>query len=423
MGSKPKQKPKQKAVKKARKVERSVKVPRVPWNVNPIVKVARAVAPHMRHLGGIGAILGSAISSVVGRGDYQINDMSGVTCNSLTSTSPPAFQKLKHATVVAHREYISDVYSSATAGSFGYTTYSLNPAQVATFPWLASIASNFEEYEILGMMFEFKTTSSDALNSVNTALGTVILSTQYNANNQPFITKMAQENYEFAQSCKPSQSAIHAIECARGLNPVNHLYTRSAGVPNGQDARLYDLGVFQISTTGMQGSNVNLGELWVTYQVALYKPKLPLTGTLDTDMDDYTGISAYTNTFPLSNTVSLLPNVGSTNLTSIAGQQNRLYFSTALTSGGTYLVRMVWQGGPATLAFPSISVTNGSLIQQLLVPATAAISTSMYITFLVQPNGSIAAPCYVTVGNGGTIPPGGALTISVSPWIPGLALF
>ena len=62
------------------------------------------------------------------------------------------------------------------------------------------------------MLFEFRTMSADALNSVNTALGQVIMATDYNAANPPFGQKSEMENYEFGQSCKPSESQIHPIE-------------------------------------------------------------------------------------------------------------------------------------------------------------------------------------------------------------------
>jgi hypothetical protein len=40
-----------------------------------------------------------------------------------------------------------------------------------------------------GLVFEYKSMSADALNSVNTALGQVIMSVQYDAANLPFVNK------------------------------------------------------------------------------------------------------------------------------------------------------------------------------------------------------------------------------------------
>lgn len=70
---------------------------------------------------------------------------------------------------------MSDVISSS-AGVFNGLVYKINPGNPETFPWLSSIASNFEAYRIEGLVFEYKTMSADALNSTNTALGQIILS-------------------------------------------------------------------------------------------------------------------------------------------------------------------------------------------------------------------------------------------------------
>jgi len=127
------------------------------------------------------------------------------------------------------------------------------------------------------MIFEYKTTSATSLVSgTNTAMGAVIMATSYNAINPTFTSKAQMENYEFASSCVPSNSMIHPIECARGETPLVALYTRGnnsqEGVLGG-DLRLYDLGNFVIATQGMQSANI-IGELWVSFDVELLKPKL-----------------------------------------------------------------------------------------------------------------------------------------------------
>ena len=58
------------------------------------------------------------------------------------------------------------------------------------------------------------------LSSTNTALGSVIMATQYNASAKDFVNKTPNGNYEFAQSCKPAGPMLHYIECERH----SHLY-------------------------------------------------------------------------------------------------------------------------------------------------------------------------------------------------------
>lgn len=226
----------------------------------------------------LGNYLGGKIGSVFGSGDYIMPNFK-VGYNTLSDgTSPPQFTSGKRITKVCHREYIKDIFSGPTlvsgATAFNIETFSINPGLEQTFPWLTSVAANYECYRIDGMIFEFKSMSSNALTSTNTALGTVIMATQYNAASTDFVNKQQMENYEFAQSCKPAESMLHMIECARNETPIPELYVRLGAVPSNQDQRLYDIGDFSIATQGMQAENINLGELWVTYDITLFKPKL-----------------------------------------------------------------------------------------------------------------------------------------------------
>ena len=220
----------------------------------------------------LGELAGNKIASVFGPGDYHITNP---TNNALLDAgdSPPQFNNNGHfrTTTVRHREYIGDIYSST---GFNINGYNINPGLGSTFPWLSSVAGNYECYRLKGMLFEFKSMSSNALTSTNTALGTVIMATQYNAADASFVSKQQMENYEFAQSCKPAESMCHYIECAKNTAPLSELYIRNGTVPQGQTQQIYDIGKFFIATTGMQAANVNIGELWVTYEVDLLKPKL-----------------------------------------------------------------------------------------------------------------------------------------------------
>ena len=97
--------------------------------------------------------------------------------------------------------------------------------------------------------------------------------TQYDLLATPFTNKVEMLSYEYSSSGLPSESIIHMIECDPAQTPVNTLDIRSPSATSG-DPRFADLGVFTIATQGFQGTNVNIGELWVTYQCTLIKPKL-----------------------------------------------------------------------------------------------------------------------------------------------------
>lgn len=223
-----------------------------------------------------GSALGNGIGYVLGSGDYKVQNNACLV---------PGFNKNNDSTIVTHREYITDIKSGPTipAGTsstaFDITEYALNPGVSSTFPWLASIAANYEEYDILGMVFAYVATSGESVASTSTALGSVIMATEYDPTKPAFVNKQAMENYSFATSAKPSVSQMHAIECAKIRTPVKQLYVRS-GANTGTDLRWTDFGNFYIATVGYPAVAVTLGELWVTYKVKLIKPRLPITVSL-----------------------------------------------------------------------------------------------------------------------------------------------
>jgi len=222
-------------------------------------------------LGGIG---GSMLSKILGHGDYAVSNAPVVKENTLLTNAAniPQFGTGKVAANFRHREFLGDVYSSSTAGAFKIDSYPINPGLDTTFPWLSGVVgAKFQQYRINGMTFEFRSMSSDALNSTNTALGSVIMSTDYDSADTVFQSKQEMENTEYGVSCKPSINMMHGIECARFQTPVSELYIRAFDVPAGKDIRLYDLGRFSIASVGCQGTNVNLGELWVTYDIDAFK--------------------------------------------------------------------------------------------------------------------------------------------------------
>lgn len=216
-----------------------------------------------------GYSLANSVATFLGLGDYKVR------VNSLVTNGVPAMHKTSQDVIVRHREYIADVVSSGTANGFTSTGYSINPGVAATFPWLSTLASMYQEYEFRGLVFEFVSTSADAIaSSTNTTLGSVIMATLYRNSLGPFTNKQQMLNEFFSNDGKPSLSFCHPIECDPKENPYQIQYVRTQGVPSGEDVKTYDLGTFYIASQGIQGTGVVLGELWATYEVVLRKPLL-----------------------------------------------------------------------------------------------------------------------------------------------------
>jgi len=230
------------------------------WNT------AADVAGHL--LGSGAASLGK---SLVGLGDYNVESNSVVAAltDGEFASNLPTMRNAKNANVIQHREYITDILANQ---NFTLSKYPINPGMPSTFPWGSPIGANYEQYRLLGMVFEFKTLSSDYTGTPN--LGYVIMATLYNSAidaNNVFLDKRTMENHSYANSCKPSISMVHPIECARSLSSVSELYIRTGAIVG--DNRLNDMGTFCIATGGQAVTGGVLGELWVTYEWELFNPK------------------------------------------------------------------------------------------------------------------------------------------------------
>jgi len=200
-------------------------------------------------------------------GAYKIRSNSLATN---ASSGVPAFSGAVGSLRFRHREYLGDQTSSV---AFTNTAYNINPGLYQSFPFLSSLAANFQQYILHGLLYEFKSTSADALNSTNTALGTVIMATNYNSIEPIFTSKLEMEATEYSNSATPSLSQIHGIECDPRQTSLREMYVRTGAVPSDADQRFYDMGVFQIASVGVQQAS-NIGELWVSYDVTLLKPRL-----------------------------------------------------------------------------------------------------------------------------------------------------
>lgn len=218
---------------------------------------------------GLGATLGGGLAKILGFGSYKVKSNSMIS----EGNSPAAMHSTNSSVVVRHREYITDLVSGP-ANSFTSTTYAINPGLVNSFPWVSSIAAQYEQYKVKGMVYEFKTLYADAIASsaANSSIGGVIMSTNYNSVKPPFANKQQMDNAEYTTSCKPSECMYHPIECDPASYPVKQFYVRTGSAPANADLRMYDMGNFQVATFGIASANVVVGELWCTYEIEFSKP-------------------------------------------------------------------------------------------------------------------------------------------------------
>lgn len=211
--------------------------------------------------------MGAAAARLTGYGDYVTNSL--IKDTNLDQNSIPKFGSSKTGTRITHSEYLGDITSTT---AFTVANYTINPANAATFPWLSTIAGNFEKYRFRGLVFSYRTLSSE-YNASSQSLGAVIAAAQYDVYDPPFASKQIMENYATAVSTKPSNSLFFGVECKPSSTACPELYIRNQPNSTLGDNRMYDLATFAIATQGMPNS-YTAGELWVSYDIDLFYPNI-----------------------------------------------------------------------------------------------------------------------------------------------------
>jgi len=344
----------------------------------------------------VGRAAGALVPRIFGSGSYAVHG------NSILSNGIPSFLNGGDGVRVCHREYLADV---AGAVSFNLQfAYDINPGLSLTFPWLATIAQGFEEYEFRGLVFEFRTTCGSAVSSTNNAMGTVVFATNYDVLDPEFQTKAQMESYEYSTSVVPWQSMIHPVECKPVRNPLRTLYVRTGSIPVGADQRLYDLGLFQVGVSGQQATNL-IGEIWVSYDVVFRKPRIPIEVGIGADPTILHAVEK------ANGTATAAAPFGTTGLDIVTNGIPWVYVSSAAPTTsivfqepGDYLIVMAWYG--ANIA-GGCALSAGSNIGGLAIleDGTASSLTSYTSTacnyvqaIAVSAPGSLAANTCVFTG-------------------------
>jgi len=222
-----------------------------------------------------GTLLGKGIARVTGFGDYKVSENSLATY-SYADANVPAFGKAMSETRITHREFVSNIVAPADPSAYNNTTYVLNPSNASLFPWLATVAKNYQQYRINGMVITLKSTTSEF--TANGALGVYGIASNYNVTDSPYPDLASFENSEFAVVAKPSMSVMHCIECKDFVRGDKLLYVRDLNATAAgavQDDRFYDYARVQVMTEGLpQTPGTVLAQLWVSYDITLCKPML-----------------------------------------------------------------------------------------------------------------------------------------------------
>lgn len=330
-----------------------------------------------------GKMLGQKISRVIGSGDYETNTSVNSLIHPPGGLASASFAPDQDVVRVRRREFIADVLAPITPGTFTNYTYNINAGLRNTFPFLSQLAANYEEYCFDGLIFEFISSASPYV--TNSALGTVIAAMEYNSAGVPFNSKYQMENSAHAISTRIDKNLMYGVECARGSNAQNCYYTRTGA--STLPVTTTDLGLFQfaLAPSSTVPSGTVIGELWVTYDVALKRPVLNTNrfGLYHLYATDATA----SPTRPLSDVAVVETNVGGVSFT--RGSASTIDFTGAVP-GDTYIMTWYYQGSANAVGVPTVpGISSG-------VGNVLAVNIMRNDSAAFEAGGATSAGAYVT---------------------------
>jgi len=177
---------------------------------------------------------------------------------------------------ITESEFISEV-TVANQPNFNVAlNLPINPGQATTFPWLSTIAKQYEKYRFKSLRFIYKPEVTQ-FNPTSSAVGKVMMNADYDASDAPPASKQQVEDTKPHCDCMPYQELSLVLSPFEMHTNSDAKYVRPAGLPGGTDIKTYDAGNVYVSNQGQTGNGVNLGELHVEYIVELSVPILEST--------------------------------------------------------------------------------------------------------------------------------------------------
>lgn len=272
--------------------------------------------------GAWGNAAGHAMQAL-GVGEYVTNSLVNGGGGQIGAGVPSFSPGQEGSIMVIHEEYLSDVFAPP-ANTFANQTYDINVGLEQTFPWLAQIAQNYDEYEIKQLMFTYRSSIAPLGASGTGQVGTIIMATQYNPDEQPFNSKGPMLQYAGSRSARVIDGMIQGVECNPNMNSgAPGKFTRAGPVPVGADIKTYDIGRFNMAVSDVPGTYAgqSIGELYVSYTVELRKPKFFEAAGFGISRDFF---ALPYNAVGYNSNSPMWPGLPATAAALLRGQQNRI---------------------------------------------------------------------------------------------------
>lgn len=231
-----------------------------------------------RQLGGLGrkaynSITGT-LKNFLGDGDYVASGFPQQ--GYMNQTSMPVMVgngdggNGGHFTQIEHHQMICELKACE---DFTVTEFHINPGLPDFLNWLAPQANQYEQYELIAMMFKYVPTVTPYSAAASGDLGFVV---DYDTDSIAASSVANAANQYLAVFGKPADQILEAVEAKPSETAMRIKKTRAAEESTDlKDDQWYDHGILRVYQQGQPTATVGqtIGRLYCCYNFKFYKPK------------------------------------------------------------------------------------------------------------------------------------------------------
>lgn len=195
----------------------------------------------------------------------------------------PTTKTIKDGLSVTHSELITSIISAPAANTYKAQGFVINPGKGDVFPWLSTMATNYDKYRLVRMVVELVTFSPT---TVKGRLGI--------AYDPDSTDALPYDRTEFYAMDKHMQGPVWQTIALELPCPKQELFINSHTTT---DSKLIDAGQFVVMTDQLADASVSVADVIVHYTVNLLKPQQAL---YQTQYNDLAGV-AHVKGFPVVN--------------------------------------------------------------------------------------------------------------------------
>jgi hypothetical protein len=274
----------------------------------------------------------------------------------ISATSKPKFSSGSLGIVISHKELITQLVSSATTLAYSAIDLTINPGKSSTFPWLSTLAGNFDQYRF--KMLKFHLVS----NQPTTVGGRIGLGYDYDSTD----LAPADRNEFFAMThhteCAPWDSTTLSIPVDAKSRFVNSHTTT--------DSKLIDCGQVTLMSDTIAATSAALADVIVEYVVELIDAQQAIFSTMQfTNGAGTIPVAAFSNLLVVGPVVGQLVSTSSTTVMEVTLPQGYYSVVGAIndTGAGTPGLAVAVSGG---VGFASGSTSTTDRIVNSIVKIT-----------------------------------------------------